>query len=83
MVPSFGGDWWSNLSVKIDNFDLLCEKWFVATGFLFRGGWHWSSPYNSVLGLQHSSRPYKWHSRGSWQYEPLLQMHRFVGASGM
>ena len=34
-------------------------KTVCSNGAFFRGGWHYSRPYSSVLGLQHSSRPYK------------------------
>ena len=74
MVPSFGGDWWSNLSVKIDNFDSLCEKWFVATKLFLgtagnrttpkvvcSGSSTAAIPSNGTVGAAgNTSRPYKY-----------------------
>ena len=40
-----------------------------------------SAPTVGVLGTHETSRPYKWHSRGGWWYEPPLQMGWFVGTA--
>jgi hypothetical protein len=40
-----------------------------------------AAPIVSVLGTYETSSLYKWHSRGSWWYEPPLQLGRFVGTT--
>ena len=40
-----------------------------------------AAPIVGVLGTHKTSRPYKWHGRDGWWYNPPLQMSQFVGVA--